>query len=147
MNIKEGKINVQFSILLMDLYYYNLFTKFENKWYHAKIITYGYYKQSGKGFNDVRMSFHLPIIPQGGWHLSYFGSLEFIQNKIKTTCHTELYNEINTDMSVIESRVKQTKDVYSRPINLIHVPIQKNEYLPLLYEVFLINFTIPHNIN
>jgi beta-1,4-mannosyl-glycoprotein beta-1,4-N-acetylglucosaminyltransferase len=147
MRIKEGIIPVQFNILLMDLYYYNLCTRFENKWFHAKIISYEYYRKINKVCDTLRLTFDCPIIPQGGWHLSYFGSPSFVKHKTETTPHQEFNNPTTRDLSVIESRIKEGKDAYDRGVDPLHIPITKNEYLPFLFEVFLINFATPHIIN
>jgi beta-1,4-mannosyl-glycoprotein beta-1,4-N-acetylglucosaminyltransferase len=137
--IKNGDIPITFNILMMDLYYYNLCTQYVPKWYHAKIISYEHYKTI-KVCDNIRLTFDRPVIPRGGWHLSYFGTPSFIQNKTKTTPHQEFNNETNVDISVIEDRIKKCKDAYGRDMDPIHLPIVKNTYLPLLYEVFLINF-------
>jgi|LauGreDrversion4_2_1035121.scaffolds.fasta_scaffold00927_14 beta-1,4-mannosyl-glycoprotein beta-1,4-N-acetylglucosaminyltransferase len=145
--IKQGSIPVQFSILLMDLYYYNLCTQYEKKWFHAKIISYGHYKDLNKVCDTLRLTFDCPIIPRGGWHLSYFGSPSFVKHKTETTPHQEFNNAMTRDLSVIEERMKQGKDAYNRGVDPIHIPIVKNTYLPILFEVFLINFATPHIIN
>lgn len=138
--IKQGRATITFNILVMDLYYYNLYTRYETKWFHAKIISHQEYTRLNVVCDTIRLTFDCPAISYGGWHLSYFGSPSFIQNKTKTTPHQEFNHETNVDLSVIEERIKQGKDVYNRGVDPQRIEIQKNDYVPMLYEVFLMNF-------
>lgn len=146
--IKSGEIPITFHILMMDLYYYNLCTRFETKWYHPKIISYQEYTRSGKSCSELRLSATQYIISNGGWHLSYFGSPLFIQNKTKVFSHQEFNNETNNDLSVIQERILKGTDIYHRETNRIaHIPIQENTYLPLGYELFFLSFAVPNVIS
>ena len=145
--IKSGGM-IPFSILRMDLYYYNLCTRFETKWYHPKIISYQEYTRCGKSCSELRLTATSEVIQDGGWHLSYFGSPLFIQNKTKAFSHQEFNNEENTDLSVIQQRIQKGTDIYNRASNRIaHVPIQENTYLPLGYELFFFSYAIPNVIS
>jgi beta-1,4-mannosyl-glycoprotein beta-1,4-N-acetylglucosaminyltransferase len=42
--IKDKKFIVDINILQMEMYYYNLNTKYLNDWYHCKILSYKKYK-------------------------------------------------------------------------------------------------------
>jgi hypothetical protein len=66
-------------------------------------------------------------IKHGGWHLSYFGTAEFIKNKIENFSHQE-YNTPNfTEIGSIDNKIQSRQDIYDRNIKLL-----KNEssYLP-----------------
>jgi len=139
-NIKQSKIPVAIHCLEMDMYYYNLRTKQTTRWYHPKICRYGIYERSGLTTEEIRMS-QRPVIPHGGWHLSYFGDKYFIERKIKRCLHEELdLGRIHLD--TIERRMTNQEDLYGRKgvVDFKDVPLEENTYLPLGYEVFLPDF-------
>lgn len=74
------------------------------------------------------------IIPNSGWHFSYFGSAEFVINKIKSYSHQEL----NKDdiISNIQSYINQGRSIsddYSTEL----VNISDNKNLPVNYKMLL----------
>jgi beta-1,4-mannosyl-glycoprotein beta-1,4-N-acetylglucosaminyltransferase len=123
--------NVDIHTLQMDMYYYNLNTRFHDKWNRCKILSYQKYKDLGMSFNDIRESSLGTDLPKGGWHLSYFGDAHFIQNKINHFSHQELNHRMYTDVSAIHHKIDASIDLYDRPIQLEHVNIQENTYLPV----------------
>jgi beta-1,4-mannosyl-glycoprotein beta-1,4-N-acetylglucosaminyltransferase len=140
-NIKKGDTAIDINILEMDLYYYNLNTRFNSsKWHFCKIISYKKYTELAITFNEIRCTMNVPIILNGGWHLSYFGDANFIQNKIHNFSHQELNNENFTNISTIEERVKNHIDLYCRGNNPNQIKISDNEYLPIEYDKYLINY-------
>ena len=114
-NIRKGDIIVDINILEMDLYYYNLNTKFKDKWTLCKIITYKKYNELNVTCNNIR-NISCSKILNGGWHLSYFGDKYFIQNKIQNFSHQELNILEYTDLQKIEEKLKKGKDLYNRNI-------------------------------
>eukprot|EP00741_Cyanophora_paradoxa_P007081 tig00001086_g6852.t1 len=50
----------------------------------------------------------------GGWHLSYFGSIERVRRKIASFAHQEFNRWPYTSSAFIESRVRCGKDLYER---------------------------------
>lgn len=54
-------------------------------------------------------------IHNGGWHLTYFGNAENIQNKIKNFAHQEYNQEKFTDLSYIEQKISAGEELYGRP--------------------------------
>jgi beta-1,4-mannosyl-glycoprotein beta-1,4-N-acetylglucosaminyltransferase len=137
--IKLGQIHVILNSLEMDLYYYNLNTKINTKWGSAKIISYNAYKELNKSCETIR-NIQAAIIPNGGWHLSYFGDANFIQNKIKEFSHQELNNETYTNLLNVENKIKNSRDLYDRNISISRIEIKNNNYLPLDYETYLSKF-------
>ena len=135
--IKKGDIIVDINILEMDLYYYNLNTRFQNKWSLCKIISYKKYKELNISCNDIRNTPCCSIL-NGGWHLSYFGDKYFIQNKIQNFSHQELNNANYTDLDKIENRVKNYSDLYDRDwCEFEKIKIENNTYLPPDYDKYL----------
>jgi beta-1,4-mannosyl-glycoprotein beta-1,4-N-acetylglucosaminyltransferase len=137
-SIKSGTINVDMNALEMDLYYYNLHTRFLYKWYLPKVLLYKKYKETNMSIQNIR-DIGSPIIKNGGWHLSYFGDNEFIKNKIAAFAHQELNVEEYTNKEKINNRVKNGFDLYDRE-NPVKIAIKDNTYLPLDYEKYLTKF-------
>ena len=78
---------------------------------------------------------------RGGWHLSYFGSAEFIKNKIEQFSHQELNLEEFTNIEKIKYRVDNNIDLYDRPNDKTeYISIKNNTYLPPLYDKYLKQF-------
>jgi beta-1,4-mannosyl-glycoprotein beta-1,4-N-acetylglucosaminyltransferase len=135
--IKKGDIIVDINILEMDLYYYNLNTRYQSKWPLCKIISYKKYNELNISCNDIRNK-QCSNILNGGWHLSYFGDKYFIQNKIQNFSHQELNNANYTDLDKIENRVKNSSDLYDRDYcKFEKIKIENNTYLPPDYDKYL----------
>ena len=101
----------------MDVYWYNLCYKLKNQtWKHPKILTYStLHKYFKNNINRLRMTFsRINKIRNGGWHLSYFGDVNTIMNKISNFSHQEnAVQEINTKQQ-IEYRMKNGLDLYHK---------------------------------
>ena len=126
--------------LEQDLYYYNLRCRIVSKWYHSKIMKYGWYKQSDLTFNKIREVTNHAFFYNSGWHLSYFGDSEFISNKLKNFAHQEYNSKEFTDISNIEDKIKTCKDLFGRNQEFEIIEIKNNKNLPPLYEKYLTNF-------
>ena len=140
--IKTGVIPVTFMMLGMDLYFYNLNHRLPYRWYHPKLISYQEYTRRNQLCSMLRNEDNLPCIANGGWHLSYFGSPSFIQNKIRMFSHQEFNYDEHTNVSVIEQRIASNRDLYNRGSDPVYIPIRENTYLPVAYNVFLFQFAI-----
>ena len=130
----------------MDLYYYNLNSKLTINWTHAKILSYNKFKELSMNCDEIRFyNFTNPcnIILNGGWHLSFFGDSNFIQNKIHKYAHQELNVEPITNIQNIEYHINNFTDIINRNnMNIIKLPIKNNTYLPPEYERFLKKFIV-----
>ena len=88
-NIFNYLNNSQLSInaLYMDLYWYNLNRKnMEVVWKHPKILLYKYLKE--QKIQSIRDMSYPPLFNCiCGWHLSYFGDVNFIHNKLSNFAH------------------------------------------------------------
>jgi bifunctional DNase/RNase len=75
--------------LSMDNYVFSWHFRRELKWDPwPKAMTYERYKNATRddigGLNKLRRNYDAPLLPlPGGWHLSYFGDVEFIKNKVR----------------------------------------------------------------
>lgn len=138
LNVLQAIKNNKFTVdkvysLEQDFYYYNFNCKKKHKWYHAKILPYAEYMKSNVP-NDIRLA-KVPYIQNGGWHLSYFGSPEFIKNKILNFSHQEFNSEFYSDVEKIESRIKRKVDLFERPEE--YCIANDFSYMPNNYNLYL----------
>ena len=130
-----------FAELHQDFYYYNFKCKFSHTWFHSKIMKYGYFIQSNLTLSKLRGIAAQVGFADGGWHLSNFGDAEFISNKLKNFGHQEYNDPEYTNISKIEDRIKNSKDLFDREDhNFEIIPIEKNTHLPPFYEIYLAKF-------
>jgi beta-1,4-mannosyl-glycoprotein beta-1,4-N-acetylglucosaminyltransferase len=126
-------------VLEYDLYYYNLNCKMREKWKHPKIINYGYYN-SHYNCDPERVrstgTLTLPVIKNGGWHLSFFGDIEFIKNKVKNFSHQEYNNEYFIDDKRIFKRIKECEELLDNGWEFDYIDIEDNTYLPYKHRDF-----------
>jgi beta-1,4-mannosyl-glycoprotein beta-1,4-N-acetylglucosaminyltransferase len=137
--IKSGDLRIDIHTLEMDFYYYNLHSRFNDKWAMAKILSYSKYKELHTSCEAIRTR-GCPILKCAGWHLSYFGDSKFIQNKIINFSHQELNHSEFTDIEKIQERIVQSRDLYDRRTNMTHIKLDENTYLPIDYDKYLVNF-------
>lgn len=142
--LKPGQIT--FSAFIMDFYYYTLTCKNDKKLIIADIVCYDYYKnkmgsnpQHCRGTNDWKQNpySHHPqgFIENGGWHLSYFGDVAFVQNKIKHFAHAEVDG---LGPKEILSRMNRKVDLFNRSHEPFrYIAIADNKNLPPEYETYL----------
>lgn len=125
-----------------DMYYYNLTCKGKNKWYHPKFVLYQAYKNVyDRMLDNIRMTNMYGIVKNGGWHFSYFGDVNFIQNKIKNFAHQEFNDEKYWGESNILKQIQNCGDLYLRDnegsTNFEYCDVKDNTYLPATYEELL----------
>jgi beta-1,4-mannosyl-glycoprotein beta-1,4-N-acetylglucosaminyltransferase len=139
LNLKNNNGVDGIYFLEMDLYYYNITCKFNNKWNQTKILNFGTYIKYN---NDVEVIFRRHIhnegvIKNGGWHFSYFGNIEFIKNKILNFAHQEYNNDYILNDDRINAQIQYSKDLYGRPTETFnYIDVKDNTYLPHKYEDF-----------
>jgi beta-1,4-mannosyl-glycoprotein beta-1,4-N-acetylglucosaminyltransferase len=77
------------STMVMDHYQGSFKCKLAKPWPGTVVVPYNAFRDhSPHAFRDQRNS--LPLIQNGGWHLSYFGGVKAIQQKFEAYSHTEL---------------------------------------------------------
>ena len=127
-----------FFIFRQKYHCYNLKTVRDIDWIHAKAFSVRTWKEKlmSECFSTIRLyGVTLPIgvkispqlILNGGWHLSYFGTIEFISNKLQNFSH----QEFDVSLDDIITRKEEGKDIMGRE-DITHtiVPLEKNTYLP-----------------
>ncbi len=140
--IRDNKISVEGNSMELDLYYYNLNSKYVNKWYFCKIVSYNTFKNYNKSCETIRNT-NFPPIYNSGWHLSYFGDTGFIQNKISNFSHQELNLEEFKDKGAIEEKIRNCTDLYGRSyVKFTFIPLKDNDYLPPQYDTYLNKFIL-----
>ena len=137
-SLQTTDFNITIHALVQDFYYYNLNSKIvSEQWVSARLMTYGIFQQLGNTFSNLRF-YGCITIPNAGWHLSYFGDERFIENKIREFGHQELNKTEFTDHEKIAARVRDGRDLYDRPGNVIvYIPVSQNPNLPPRYTEFL----------
>jgi len=142
-NIKNGSLNIENNKLYaleQNLYYYNFNTKYNHKWYHSKLLNFhSYITSHHRDSQNIRMYGSYNIIKNGGWHLSYFGDVEFIKNKLKNFAHQEYNNDTYVNDDNILNNITNCKDLFNRENCIFnYIKIEDNGYLPKNYK-FLLN--------
>ncbi len=138
-SVKRGEVPIRLQKLQQDMYYYNLNTCFLEKWYHAKIVTWAMLKELECPIEDIRFK-ECKAIPKGGWHLSYFGDVQQIQNKIMNFAHQEFNTETFTDPKHIREAVSKGVCLYDREIPIARIPVGRNANLPPRAKTLLAKF-------
>lgn len=137
--LKENKISKMCN-LNMDIYYYNLQNKAKdvNCWPLVKAGPYNLIKEY-KNISDIRKK-SFDNYDNCGWHLSYFGGVEKIKNKIENFSHQE-YNKKNIlDTDSINNSILNNKDLLKRENpygGFTNISINTNSDLPLYYTLVL----------
>jgi beta-1,4-mannosyl-glycoprotein beta-1,4-N-acetylglucosaminyltransferase len=148
--IKNNEINVDINILEMDFYYYNLNSKINKKLDLVRILSYKTYKRLSFNCdqirrltcNQIRRLNNCNIIQNGGWHLSYFGDINFIKNKIEMFSHQEFNNDKFNNNEKISDHINKTTNLYNRKIEIKKIAINDNNNLPYKYDEYLKQFIL-----
>ena len=100
--------------LRMDLYLYDYKVKAKDPWRHGKIMRYWQLFQitptSARYLTDV------PDIVPGGEHLSYFGGIEAVQEKMHNTAHRNIDTPQYTNPDHIKRCIENGLDLFDRDI-------------------------------
>jgi len=144
---KQGTLEFDRSNLnrmALDMYYYNLYYRVGDgsNWHGIKLMTIQAYHQIGLSFQQMRLWEHshpVPVIERGGWHLSYFGDMQFIINKIASFSHQEYNNSDYLDKPELERKMKEGINLLNNS-NLQFIPIEENKNLPYMYDTYLTPF-------
>uniref|UniRef100_A0A6C0AQD6 Beta-1,4-mannosyl-glycoprotein beta-1,4-N-acetylglucosaminyltransferase n=1 Tax=viral metagenome TaxID=1070528 RepID=A0A6C0AQD6_9ZZZZ len=132
--------------LALDMYYYNLYYRIGegSNWHGIKLFTFKAYKNINLTFQQMRVWEHsnnVPIVKDGGWHLSYFGDIQFIINKIASYSHQEYNNKNFIDKNTLEIKIKNGVNLLNNS-SLVYIPIEENTNLPYKYETYLNKFYV-----
>lgn len=118
--------------LEMTLYYYNIELTTPRKWYHAKIVNYGVCKKFNL-LTDIRMSSNYILIRTGGFHLSYYGSVEFIKTKVESFAESTEYTDAGKQTDHLR-RCYNDGVLHFNNEKLVHIPLATNSNVPLFFK-------------
>jgi len=122
--------------LELDMYYCNLRSR-RHYWHGVKLLTYFAYKTLNITFQNMRDSYiRSLIIKNGGWHLSYFGDVDFIINKFKNFSDNEYNNPMHLDKNILQHNINNYINILNFS-NLDIIPLENNDNLPPKYDIFL----------
>ena len=132
--------------LALDMYYYNLYYRIGegSNWHGIKLFTFKAYKNINLTFQQMRIWEHsnnVPVVNNGGWHLSYFGDINFIINKIGSYSHQEYNNENYLDKNTLIYKIKNGINLLNNT-SLLYIPIEENKNLPYKYDIYLLKFYV-----
>lgn len=127
--------------LALDMYCYNLYYRVGegSNWHGIKLMSVNAYKLINLSFQQMRTfewKNHVFIIENGGWHLSYFGDVDFVINKISNFSHQEYNNQKYIEKYKLEEKIKNGINLLN-DTNLVYIPINENKNLPYKYDTFL----------
>lgn len=131
--LKEKGLSSGIFSLRQDMYYYNIECKLERSWMWPKVFNYSTFLSYSKEMNDIRISEPKCLEGKGGWHLSYFGDVDYIINKIKSFSHQEFNNDKYLDKDNITRLIKENRDILlggSGIVRFRYIPKKENKYLP-----------------
>lgn len=135
--IKNNKINIENNMLYsieMKLYYYTLEWTADRKWYHPKIINYFTYliKPFPEDIRFSRINYSSTIIRNGGWHISYYGDINFIINKLNSFSEQQENTLKNTDPIYLQECINNGI-LYFNNNKLTYIKLDNNNDLPSYY--------------
>ena len=131
--IKNTPIKKMYS-LEQEMYYYNLTMRDTKKWFQAKVCPYSIYLSIASP-QSIRMT-SADRLENGGWHFSYFGSVDFMLNKIRNFCHSNMFRDISDD--TIRAKIKEGTLLSGLPfIEIQKVGLNESNTLPEGYETLL----------
>lgn len=94
-------------------FYYSFDFMHREPWYGTILATYGEFAvQPPQHWRNLRE--HLPRLPDGGWHCSYFGDVEHIKNKIRNFSHQEWNKDDILDDANIRRALAEGVDLFGR---------------------------------
>ena len=141
--IKNGILKIYTVCSLeQDFYYYSLNFRKRILWNFAKITNMHSYVHECQSVAQQCRYFQCRYkISRGGYHLSYFGDVEKIKNKIRNFSHQEYNNANYLDEKEIQKCLENGKDLFGRMgEDCEYVSILENPNLPPLYYKYLFSF-------
>lgn len=143
-NAQNGKLvydTLTLNRLALDMYYYNLYYRIGegSNWHGIKLMTVKAYNTINLTFQQMRLhehSHHVPVVEKGGWHLSYFGDVNFIIKKIASFSHQEYNNDIFLNKEMLDAKIKAGINLLNNS-ELNYIPIESNSNLPYQYDIYL----------
>lgn len=99
--------------LSMEMFYYNFAWVKKSRWCSAFVLTETSFT-SDTSLSTIRTGQPQTIIPDAGWHASFFFNLDGIQRKLRSFAHQEYCTEQTTDKTYIQKCMREGKDLFQR---------------------------------
>jgi len=133
-DIRNGILNIDKDsvyILQMCLYYYTLEWTVNRKWNHCKLLSFEKYKtinipEKIRHFGDCK------LIPDAGWHITYYGDFSFIHNKLQSFSEQQDNNDVNKNPEFINSCIKNGTLHFNNE-KLVYIDKTTNKNLPYYF--------------
>lgn len=133
------------STLEMDMYYYTMEHRI-GLWHHPKITTGEELRyRFDNNVDKLRMThpkdLRGDIYRDGGWHMSFFGSVEFMQNKLRNFSHQEFNKPKYTSLEFLNDRVSKHTNLFDDRVFDV-TPLSENRFLPPHLDLLLQYFPL-----
>lgn len=92
---------------------YNFNQRLESEW-RGSVITKNWYARQKTPQWLRYQRYLMPFFPEGGWHLTYWGTVADIQKKLSSFAHQELNNEKYNNLDYIKQHIAEGKDLFER---------------------------------
>ena len=123
--------------LMFDNLYYNFSTYENSDWPGTVVCEVKYALEKGTTFLRNR-SRNFPSVPESGWHFTYFGGVDKIQDKLNSFSHQEFNNKKINNKKNIEDSIKNKDDLLQRKNeNKKFLPYSIQNFPPKLLELIL----------
>lgn len=132
----------------MTLYYYTIELTTPRMWNHAKVVKFGTIMRfrllsgmrlshlaslRGTGLESIHEPSHNEVVPDGGFHLSYFGGLDAIKTKVESFAESTEYTESGKNIDHLR-RCHNAGIVHFNGEQLIRIPLSENSNVPFYFK-------------
>jgi len=133
--VKNNIYNFTILSIKLELYYYNFETiDLYTKWYGTYLIYYKHLQNTMSYYRKTRwehqwnINIHLDEPNVYGWHFSYFGDYQLIQNKLLSFSEDiSLSSDVINNKDILYNLIKSKKLWFSnKPLNYINFETNRN---------------------
>jgi len=117
----------------MSFFYYNFNWKVPTRWNFQFVVNDNGFSKVGFNVNHTRQvgAYNNPcIIPDVGWHFSYFTGWEDIRRKLESFSHTEYNSEEYKSKENIGECITKGLDLFHRGTDLVRASQEEQSLLP-----------------
>jgi len=134
-DIKQGNITLDtrtIYALELTLYYYDIEHTTHRKWYHSKIFNADIIKNF-KLLTDIRLITNYHTLYNAGFHLSYFGDVNFIKTKVESFAESVEYTNEGKSLEHLE-KCYNNSILHFNNEKLKYIPLKINKNIPEYYK-------------
>jgi len=131
--IRQGEIYIPNGVVFtieMVLYYYNIELTTSRRWSLARLLTYGTFNNNFRLLTDVRHFGSSAVIKDAGYHLSYFGDVDFIKRKVESFAESIEYTREGKDIGYLKECFDKGILHFNKE-KLIFIPLATNTNVPV----------------